>query len=203
MPRSKLLILSACGLVLGICLALLLVPGALQRVLPSGGVRAVGQATIGGPFTLTDHNGRRVTDADFRGRHMLVFFGFTHCPDVCPSALQVTSAALDKLGARAAALTPVFISVDPERDTPEQMKSYVSSFHKSFVGLTGSVEEVAAVARAYRVYFARAKDPKSTAGYTIDHTTIIYLMGPDGKFLTHFTHATPVDTIATALSKYM
>ena len=203
MPRSKLLILSACGVVLGICLALLLVPGALQRVLPTGGVRAVGQATIGGPFALTDHNGRRVSEADFRGRHMLVFFGFTHCPDVCPSALQVASAAIDKLGARAAGLTPVFISLDPERDTPAQMKSYVSSFHKSFVGLTGSPEEVAAVAKAYRVYFARTKDPKSTAGYTIDHTSIIYLMGPDGTFLTHFTHATPVDTIATALAKYM
>ena len=203
MPRSKLLILSACGVVLGICLALLLVPGALQRVLPTGGVRAVGQATIGGPFALTDHNGRRVSEADFHGRHMLVFFGFTHCPDVCPSALQVASAAIDKLGARAAGLTPVFISLDPERDTPAQMKSYVSSFHKSFVGLTGSPEEVAAVAKAYRVYFARTKDPKSTAGYTIDHTSIIYLMGPDGTFLTHFTHATPVDTIATALAKYM
>lgn len=203
MPRSRLAVLALGGLVIGICLALLFVPGALQRLLPSGGLKTIGQATIGGPFALTDHNGRRVSDADFRGRHMLVFFGFTHCPDVCPTALQVTSAALDKLGPKAERVTPVFVSVDSDRDTPELLKSYVGSFHPRYVGLTGTPEEIAAVTKAYRVYFAKVKDPKSTAGYTIDHSSIIYLMGPDGRFVTHFTHATSVDAMATALAKHL
>jgi cytochrome oxidase Cu insertion factor (SCO1/SenC/PrrC family) len=203
MPRSKIALLAAGGLIVGVCLALVLIPGALQRILPAGGVKAIGQATIGGPFTLTRHDGKRVTDADFRGKYMLVYFGFTHCPDVCPTALQVASAALDKVGSKAAGVTPVFVSVDPERDTPESLKDYVSSFHKSFVGLTGSAQEIAAVAKSYRVYYQRVNDAKSTAGYTFDHSSIIYLMGPDGKFVTHFTHATSPDTMATALAKYL
>lgn len=197
--RMKLPILIGGGMLLGVCLGLLLVPGALDRVLPKGAIRSIGEATVGGPFTLTDHNGRRVTEQEWRGKYMLIFFGFTFCPDVCPTALQVTAAALDKLGSKADRVVPLFISVDHERDTPETMARYVSSFHPRLVGLTGSADEIAAVARAYRVYYKKTKDEKSAAGYTIDHSSIVYLMGPDGKFVTHFTHTTSPDAMAAAL----
>lgn len=201
--RARLLVLIAGGLLVGALAGLLLIPGALERIVPKGAV-SVGQATVGGPFALVDHNGKRVTNADFRGRYMLVFFGFTFCPDVCPTALQVTSQALEKLGPKKAErIVPIFITVDPERDTPDQLKSYVSSFHPSLVGLTGSQAEIEAVAKAYRVYWRRVKDDRSAAGYTMDHTSIIYLMGPDGRFVSHFTHTSSVDTIATALAKYL
>lgn len=201
--RARLALLIAGGLLIGACLGLLLIPGALERLLPKGGVPSIGRATVGGPFSLVDHTGKRVTDQDFRGRFMLVFFGFTFCPDVCPTALQVSGAALDKLGDKAARVTPVLISVDPERDTPEQLKSYVSSFHPRLVGLTGTVAEIEAVARAYRAYHRKVKDERSTAGYSIDHTSIIYLMGPDGSFITHFTHASSVDAMASGLAKHL
>lgn len=196
--RKAMLALIAGGLVLGGLLALLVVPGVRERVAGLGGI-SIGKATIGGPFTLVDHTGRRVTDRDFAGRHMLVFFGFTFCPDICPTALQVMAAALDKIGPKAERVTPVFITVDPERDTPEQLAQYVSSFHPRLVGLTGTPEEIAAVARAYRVYYRKTKDERSSAPYTMDHTSIVYLMDRRGEFITHFTHATPVDTIAARL----
>jgi len=181
----------------------MVIPGALDRVLAPAQVMSVGKAAVGGPFTLTDHTGRRVTDKDFRGQYMLVYFGFTFCPDVCPSGLQAISATLDQLGPKAEKITPVFISVDPERDTPEQLALYVSSFHPRLVGLTGSPEEIQSVAKAYRVYYNKVKDEKSTAEYTIDHTSIIYLMDPKGEFVTHFTHATPVATMAEKLEKVL
>jgi protein SCO1/2 len=200
--RSRMPLLVALGLLLGVLAGLLLVPGALERLLPKG-VTSVGQATVGGPFSLVDHNGKRVSDADYRGRFMLVFFGFTFCPDVCPTALQVSSAALEKLGAKAERIAPLFVTVDPERDTPEQLKGYVSSFHPRLVGLTGTQAEINAVARAYRVYFKRVKDERSAAGYTMDHTSIIYLMGPDGRFVSHFTHTTSVDAMVKALARHL
>ncbi len=202
--RARFAFLIVGGLALGALIGLLLVPGALQRVLPGADkVLSIGQATIGGPFTLTDHTGRRVSEKDFRGKFMLIYFGFTFCPDVCPTALQVMSAALDKLGPKAQRVTPVLISVDPERDTPKQLASYIQSFHKSFVGLTGTPEDVRAAAKAYRVYFKQVKDPQSTAGYTMDHTSIVYLMDPQGRFVTHFTHATQVDAMVSGILKHL
>ncbi len=183
---------------------MLLLPAAREKLLPQvAAVSSVGKAMIGGPFSLTDHTGKRVTDQDFRGRFMLVFFGFTFCPDACPSGLQVIAAALDKLGPKAKSVTPILITLDPERDTPAQLASYVKSFHPRLVGLTGTQAEIDAVAKAYRVYAKKVPDPKSTAGYTIDHSTFIYLMGPDGTYVTHFTHATPVDTMAERLAKVL
>ena len=114
--------------------AFALFPAARERLLPSINVRSMGQALVGGPFTLTDHTGKRVTDRDFRGKFLLVFFGFTNCPDVCPTALQVMAAALDKLGPKAERIVPVLDQVDPERDTPAQLASYVASFHPRLVG---------------------------------------------------------------------
>ena len=180
--------------------AFALFPQARERLLPSIDMRSVGQALVGGPFTLTDHTGKRVTDQDFRGKFLLVFFGFTNCPDVCPTALQVMAAALDKLGPNAARITPVLISVDPAHDTPAVLATYVASFHPRLVGLTGSQAEIDAVAKAYRVYVKKVPDPKSTAGYTMDHSSIIYVMGPDGSYRAHFTHATSPDVMAVRLS---
>jgi protein SCO1/2 len=179
--------------------ALAVLPGPREQVanvLPS-----TGKALVGGPFSLVDQTGKAVTDQDFRGRYMLVYFGFTHCPDVCPSGLQVVAAALDKAGAKAEQITPLLITVDPERDTPEQLASYVPSFHPRLVGLTGTPEQVAAALKAYRVYAKRVDDPKSSAGYTFDHTSLIYLMDRNGEYIAHFTHATPIDRIAERLAK--
>lgn len=201
--RLTLVLVVLTGLVVGAVAALAVFPEARARLMPSAGVKVMGQALIGGPFTLTDHTGKRVTDQDFRGRNMLVFFGFTLCPDVCPSALQVVSAALDKLGPKADRFVPVLISVDPEHDTPAQLASYVQSFHPRLVGLTGTPAETEAVVKAYRVYVRKVSDPKSTAGYTIDHTSLIYVMGPDGAYRTHFTHTTNADAMAERLAKLL
>ena len=197
----KFVLLVAAGLIAGAAVALAVFPEARDRILPTGNLRTMGQALIGGPFELTDHTGKRVTDQDFRGRYALVFFGFTFCPDVCPSALQVMSAALDKIGSKAERITPLFVSVDPERDTPAQLATYVQSFHPRLVGLTGSPDDTAKVVKAYRVYAKKVEDPKSTAGYTYDHSSIIYVMNPDGSYRTHFAHTTNVDAMADRLAK--
>jgi cytochrome oxidase Cu insertion factor (SCO1/SenC/PrrC family) len=168
----------------------------VSNVLPS-----TGKALVGGPFTLVDHTGKTVTEKDFRGRYMLILFGFTHCPDVCPTGLQVMAAALEKVGAKAEQVTPILITVDPERDTPEQLASYVPSFHPRLVGLTGSPEQVGAALKAYRVYAKKVEDPKSAAGFTFDHTSLLYLMDRNGEYIAHFTHASPVDRIAERLAK--
>jgi cytochrome oxidase Cu insertion factor (SCO1/SenC/PrrC family) len=202
LARIRLALFVLAGFAVGGVAALALFPAAREKLLPQvPTVRSVGQAMIGGPFELTDHTGKRVSDRDYRGKYMLVFFGFTLCPDVCPTGLQVIAAALDKLGPKAEAITPIFISLDPARDTPAQLASYVQSFHPRLVGLTGTQAEIDAVAKAYRVYAKRVDDPKSTAGYTIDHSTFIYVMGPDGSYVTHFTHATPVDAMVARLAK--
>jgi cytochrome oxidase Cu insertion factor (SCO1/SenC/PrrC family) len=199
--RSRLVIIAALAFVLGGLVALLALPSAREHLLPKN--ITVGQALVGGPFTLTDHKGRRVTDADFRGKYMLIMFGFTYCPDICPSGLQVMSAALEQLGAKADKIVPVFVSVDHERDTPEQLAQYVQSFHPRLVGLSGTAEEIAAAAKAYRVYYKKVSDEKSTAGFTYDHSALMYLMGPDGRYVTHFSHATGPEVIAARLAKLL
>ena len=161
-------------------------------------VRSSGTALIGGPFSLTDQTGRKVTDKDFLGRYMLVFFGYTYCPDICPTELQVMTRALESMGARGEKITPVFISVDPERDTPATLKSYVENFGPRLVGLTGSAAEVEAAAKAYRVYYAKAGKTSGT-DYLMDHTSIIYLMDPEGRFVTHFNYMTDAKALAEAL----
>ena len=199
--RSRLVIIAALAFVLGGLVAMLALPSARERLLPKS--ISVGQALVGGPFTLTDHKGRRVTDADFRGKYMLIMFGFTYCPDICPSGLQVMSAALEQLGAKADKIVPVFVSVDHERDTPEQLAQYVQSFHPRLVGLSGTAEEIAAAAKAYRVYYKKVADEKTTAGFTYDHSALMYLMGPDGRYVTHFSHASAPDVIAARLAKLL
>jgi cytochrome oxidase Cu insertion factor (SCO1/SenC/PrrC family) len=201
--RLTLVLVVLTGLGVGAVTALAVFPEARARLMPAAGVKVMGQALIGGPFTLTDHTGKRVTDQDFRGRSMLVLFGFTFCPDVCPSALQVMSAALDRLGPKADRFVPILITVDPERDTPVQLASYVQSFHPRLVGLTGTPAEIDAVVKAYRVYVRKVADPKSSAGYSIDHTSLIYVMGPDGAYVTHFAHTTNADAMAERLAKLL
>ena len=199
--RARLIVIAALAFVLGGLVAIIALPSVRERLSPSNLI--VGQALVGGPFTLTDQTGRRVTDADFRGKYMLILFGFTYCPDICPSGLQVISAALAQLGPKADKVVPIFISVDHERDTPQQLAQYVKSFDPRMVGLTGSAEQIAAAAKAYRVYYKKVADEKSTAGFTWDHSALIYLMGPDGKYVAHFTHAAGPDAIATRLAKIL
>jgi protein SCO1/2 len=162
-----------------------------------------GQALIGGPFELVGKDGKTVTDKDFRGRYMLVFFGFTHCPDICPAELQVMSAALDDLGDKADQVVPVFITVDPARDTPELVTAYVENFGPNFVGLTGSLEAVDKAAKAYRVTYQKFQEEGAGDNYSVDHSALVYLMGPDGKFVTHFPYGTSPEKMADTLRRYL
>ncbi|HVH81313.1 MAG TPA: SCO family protein [Stellaceae bacterium] len=156
-------------------------------------------AAIGGPFSLTDQNGKLFTDADLKGKWQLVFFGYTHCPDVCPTALNDLSLALDQLGDKKSKVGIVFISVDPERDTPAVLKSYVSSFGGPIEALTGSSDAVAQAAKDYRVYYA--KHPRADGGYDMDHSALIYIMDPQGRFTATLTPDDDADTVAKRLGK--
>jgi len=165
---------------------------------------------IGGPFTLVDQNGVTRHDTDFRGELMLVYFGYTFCPDACPTALQTMSTALDDLGDSAKGVQPIFITVDPERDTVQQMKLYAANFHPRLIALTGSAEQAAAAARAYRVYFqaaphgdSKAAHPDDDLDYLVDHSSFIYLMGRDGRYLAHFGPDVSADAMAAAIKKYL
>jgi len=160
--------------------------------------------SLGGPFSLTDHNGRAVTDKSFHGKLMLVMFGYTYCPDVCPTQLSTVSDAIDALGEAAENVTPVFISIDPERDTVEHLKEYVSYFHPSLIAMTGSVEQIKSVAKAYRVYYAKSGENKDDPeDYLMDHSAITYLIGRNGEFLTHFSHGTDAETLAKRIREYL
>jgi protein SCO1/2 len=158
-------------------------------------------AAIGGPFSLTDHNGRTVTDQDLRGRPFLVFFGFTHCPDICPTTMFEISEIIRKLGPDGDRVRAVFISVDPERDTPAALKDYVSSFDPRIIALTGDDAAIAGVAKAYRAIYRKV--PLKEGGYTMDHTAIIYLMDKEGRFVTPFSLKRTTDAAAADLRKYL
>ena len=166
-------------------------------------VQSSGTALIGGPFSLIGADGKTVTDQDFRGRYMLVFFGFTHCPDICPAELQVIAEALDRLGDKARKIVPIFITVDPERDDPEAMGEYVKSFGPNFVGLTGSPEAIAAAAKAYRVAYTKVENKESPENYSVDHSALVYLMDPNGQFLAHFPYGTGAQEMAEKLARFL
>ena len=157
--------------------------------------RATG-VEIGGPFALIDHQGREVTDQDLRGKYLLVFFGFTYCPDICPTTLSDMSSVVDALDQDADRITPLFITVDPERDDPATLASYLSHFDPAIVGLTGSLEAIDAVSAAYHVY--RKKNGQGDS-YLIDHSAVTYLMSPEGAYLLHFSHGTNPFDIAQAI----
>ncbi|GBE43465.1 hypothetical protein BMS3Bbin10_01542 [bacterium BMS3Bbin10] len=200
MKRRLLILIIAAALGVGVAALSTMVLRSMQPEKPQV---LSGKALIGGTFTLTDHTGRRVSEKDFAGRFMLIYFGYTFCPDVCPAELQVMSAALDQLGDKAKNVTPVFITIDPERDTVKQMASYVTNFHERLVGLTGTAEEIRAAAKAYRVYYAKAKDDASSTDYMMEHSSIVFLMSPKGEYLAHFTYGTGVDKMAAGIAKFL
>ncbi|HSI40817.1 MAG TPA: SCO family protein [Xanthobacteraceae bacterium] len=159
-----------------------------------------GPSAVGGPFQLVDQDGRTVTDQDLRGSPFLVFFGFTHCPDICPTALSDLSQTLDALGPAADKMNVLFVTVDPERDTAAVLKSYIGSFHPRIRGMTGSPDQVAAMTKVYRAY--SRKVPTQGGDYTMDHTAIVYLMGKDGAFVAPFNLKRPPAESAAELQRY-
>ena len=170
-----------------------------EKVPGLGRVVTTGQADVGGPFQLTDQGGKRVTDKDFRSRYMLIYFGYSFCPDVCPTTLAVMAQALEKVGDRSQRIVPILITIDPERDTPKVLEDYVKAFGPSFVGLTGSVDEIKAVEKKYRVY--AVKKPLEGGNYGMDHSSVIYLMGPDGKMVSFYDEAISPDDLAKDLKQ--
>ena len=160
-----------------------------------------GRGPVGGPFTLTDQSGKPRSDAEFRGKLMIVYFGYTYCPDVCPTDLMAITQALDALGSAAAGIQPVFITIDPERDS-KVLADYVAAFHRSFVGLTGSPDEIRKVANSYKASYAKAPGEKG-GDYSIDHTGVIYLMGRNGEYLGFMPPQTNPDRLTEVLRKYL
>ena len=199
--RLKVVAVSALSLVFGMLIAVAVFPNSIRGLLDQPKSWSVGKAQIGGPFQLIDHNGNTVSDKTYARKHLLVFFGFTYCPDICPAALQKVSLVMDKLGSKANNLKPLFISVDPERDTVAQLKLYMSNFDNRIAGLTGSTEQIADAVKVYRAYAKKRVDPSTSGGYTMDHSSFIYLMAPDGNFITHFTHVSPVDKMVERLTE--
>jgi protein SCO1/2 len=184
----------------GLLLAVLLL-GAGGYLWLGGGGAGNGGLSIGGPFTLQDGNGRTVTDRDLHGKYLLVYFGYTFCPDVCPTTLTAVADAMDKLGAKADQVQPVFITVDPKRDTPAVIRQYAASFSPRLIGLTGTPDQIAAVARDYRVYHAEHRTGPGPNDYSIDHSSVLYLMGPDGRFIAPVNAEQSGEEIAAAIRK--
>ncbi|MDX2073314.1 MAG: SCO family protein [Alphaproteobacteria bacterium] len=152
-----------------------------------------GKAAIGGAFTLTDQNGKQVSDAEFRGKQMLVFFGFTRCPEICPTTMATISSTMDSLGEKAGHIVPVFISVDSKHDTPERIKDFLSNFNPRIVGLTGSEEQIKEVASLYKTYYAEQGD-------LMDHSSLIYWMNEKGEYIKHFPYTISADELAKTLA---
>jgi protein SCO1/2 len=197
-PRYALLAIAFAGLLVvaaGVLLALAL------RETPRGAAGTALASAIGGPFHLIDQNGKPVSDADLKGKWQLVFFGYTHCPDTCPTALNEIALALDQLGVKRGEVEIVFITVDPERDTPDVLKSYVQSFDAPIIALTGSPDAVAQAAKAYRVFYA--KHPRGDGDYDMDHSAVIYVMNPEGRFTATFTPDSSADAIVQRLQKLL
>ncbi|HEY0114145.1 MAG TPA: SCO family protein [Allosphingosinicella sp.] len=176
---------------------------ACQRAQPES---AIANSSVGGPFSLIDQDGRRVTDQDYNGRFRLIYFGFANCPDVCPVDLQVAGAGLQRFEAqdpdRAARVQPIFITVDPERDTPALLKRYVANFHPRLIGLTGSPAEIEAVKREYAVYGEKAA-PGAGGAYNVDHSRILLLFGPQGEPLTIVPHDQGPEAVAAELDRWV
>jgi protein SCO1/2 len=158
-------------------------------------------AAIGGPFRLINQDGQTVTDQDFRGRPFLAFFGFTHCPDVCPTTLFEVSEIFRNLGPDADRVGAIFFTVDPERDTPAALKEYLSSFDPRLSGLTGGLEDIAGVAKSYRAIYRKV--PLEQGGYTMDHTAIVYLMDKQGRFVAPFSLKRTTEASAAELRKHL
>jgi protein SCO1 len=186
---------------LGLLLAILLI--GTGGFLWLSGKAGNGPVTIGGPFRLENGDGKPVTDQSFRGKYMLVYFGYTFCPDVCPTTLNAVADALDRMGPAASSIQPLFITVDPKRDTPGVVKQYVTAFGPNIEGLTGTAEEIAIVAKEYRVYYAEHRTGPGAGDYTMDHSSVLYLMDPNGGFVGPVRADLSGEEMATSLKKLM
>ena len=162
-----------------------------------------GKASIGGDFTLTDQNGNIVHSADLKGKFVLIAFGFTFCPDVCPTTLSTMTQALNTIGDLSNMVQPVFVSVDPERDTPAVLKAYASGFHPRLLALSGTQEQTREVTDAYKVYYQSHKESPTDTNYLVDHSSFIYLMGPNGEYITHFAYSTPASEMSVRLTEIL
>jgi protein SCO1/2 len=183
---------------MGLLLAVLLLGGGALLWLSGGGS---GLGGIGGPFALVGGDGRPVTDRDFRGKYMLVYFGYTFCPDVCPTTLNAVGDAMERLGGPDGKVRAVFITVDPKRDTPQVVRQYAAAFGPGVTGLTGSAEQIAAVAKAYRVYYAEHRTGPGAGDYTMDHSSVLYLMDPQGGFVAPIRADLSGEEIAASVRK--
>lgn len=155
---------------------------------------------IGGDYSLVNHNGKVVSRDAYLGKYVLIFFGYTFCPDICPTTLNTFSRVIDLLGQNAEKVKPVFVSIDPIRDSPEHLKSYLKHFHKNFDGLTGSIEQIEQVKKVFRIYAMKSEqDSADNKDYLMDHSSVSYLLGPDGKFITFFRYGADVDTIVSKI----
>lgn len=161
--------------------------------------KEIGRASISSDFSLVDHTGKAVTDEDFRGKWLLVFFGYTYCPDVCPTTLNEIAEMMEQLGEKAGKVQPLFITIDPERDKTERMAEYVAAFDPRIVGLTGAPEQVKAATRSFQVYYAKSMGAGTSDGYLMDHTTALYLMRPDGEFEAIFSLNDDVEEIVSGV----
>lgn len=150
-------------------------------------------------YELTSHEGRIVRDEDFAGQYQLIYFGFAFCPDICPFTLDMMASALERIGTKADQIQPIFISLDPARDTVDELKSFIGNFYPDFIALTGAPEAVDQAAKSAKVFYQRVEDPASAGGYVIDHSSIIYLFGPDGRLVKFFTHQDTVESLTAAL----
>jgi protein SCO1/2 len=177
----------------------------LWRVAASGPAGSASSGVnIGGPFTLTDQSGATVTDKTYDGEYRLIYFGYTFCPDACPTELGIMAQAVEDMGPVGAKVQPIFITIDPDRDTVQQLKTYVPLFDKRLVGLTGTPQQIAAVAKEYKVYYSKADQPGvDTKSYGMNHSSFVYLMDPKGKFLTVFSSDTDSDKMAAEIKRYM
>jgi protein SCO1 len=193
--RLEVVQLSALGLLIlfgGLFSSVLIMSVPLARA-------ATSVVTIGGPFTLSTPDGTTVTDQTYRGQWLLVYFGYTFCPNSCPTTLLEVATALKKLGLDAVRVQPLFITVDPQRDTPKVMRQYIESFDPRIVGLTGTPQQIAAAAQEYGAYYVRHSTGAGPDDYVVDHSTYLYLMDPQGKFVRAFDSDTSGDRIADAL----
>ncbi len=206
MPRRSVLLFAGACVVMAVALAVttLVMVGGRDPATARGAISVseTGQPRVGGPFRLTDQDGRAVDQSILEGKWTLVFFGFTWCPDFCPTTLAAIDATRRRMGAEGEALQVVFISVDPERDTPRTLKDYLSSdgFPAGVIGLTGTPEQVRAAATAYRAYYAKVGEGDA---YTMNHSLTVYLMGPDGKFRTAIAHDLAPDAAAGVIGRAM
>lgn len=190
--RGLYIFLAALAVILG---------GVLYEQFWLGGAENVSPA-VGGPFTLTDQRGATRSDQDFRGKVMLIYFGYTYCPDACPTTLQAISQTLDMIGNQASKVQPIFISVDPARDTPDQLKSYAANFHPGILYLTGAPDTLKQVESEYRIYVAKVPQSGSD-DYLIDHSSVIYVMGTNGRYLASMPAGLPPKVMAATLQRYL